>query len=184
MRFLSIDEPSLCDGESREEKPASLRTLNFCRAEVKTLIILFLLFIPFFLQASSCININTAPREELKQIKHIGESRAEQILKIRQEKLFSSLDELENVKGIGSARVADIKTQGLACVKNSEPAQEAIPQKIFKENLAQAKPNSFNPLLLLFIGLIVAIFSGFVILLLSFFMKKKGGDKHSLPFEK
>jgi len=75
--------------------------------------------------ANSCVDINTAPQEELEKIKHIGESRAKQIITLRKEKLFSSVDDLDRVVGIGPARVSDIKQEGLACVlAQAPPSQE------------------------------------------------------------
>ena len=46
------------------------------------------------------------------EIKHIGASRAAQILELRP---FSSLEDLVRVKGIGPQRLADIVDQGRAC---------------------------------------------------------------------
>lgn len=59
------------------------------------------------------ININTASLDELQQIIHIGKDRAEEIIRLRP---FSSLDALTRITGIGPARVADIKTEGIAYV--------------------------------------------------------------------
>jgi len=71
---------------------------------------------------SDCIDINTAPKEELVKIKQIGESRAAQILRLREEKLFSSVDDMDRIAGIGPARITDIKEQGLACISKTETA--------------------------------------------------------------
>ncbi|MDP1538505.1 MAG: lamin tail domain-containing protein [bacterium] len=104
------------------------------------LIVFYLLFFNVALVASSCININTAPKEELKEIRHIGEARAEQIINLRKEKLFSSVDELARVKGIGPARLSDIKEQGLACVHlqpqphsqvQAEPDKSVIEEAVY-----------------------------------------------------
>jgi len=65
---------------------------------------------------SQCVNINTAPQQELRRIVHIDELRAQQIIQLRQERRFASVDELTRVSGIAAARLADIKAQGLACV--------------------------------------------------------------------
>ena len=64
-------------------------------------------------EASGCVNINTASFEELRQIIHIDVDRANQIINLR---TFSSVDSMDRIKGIGPARLADIKAQGLACV--------------------------------------------------------------------
>ncbi|MDO8601245.1 MAG: lamin tail domain-containing protein [bacterium] len=91
----------------------------------------FLFFALFFIApnaiaADSCIDINTASLEELDKIKYIGESRAKQIITLRGEKLFSSVDDLDRVVGIGPAIVANIKQEGLACVQAQTPLAEPI----------------------------------------------------------
>ena len=66
-----------------------------------------------------CININTAGL--LQAIIHIGPERATQILQLRQERPFASVDELVRVRGIAEARLRDIREQGLACVTPADP---------------------------------------------------------------
>src|SRR5699024_3538557 len=61
----------------------------------------------------TCININSASLDELQQIIHIGQARSEAIIDQRP---FRSVDQLTSIKGIGSVRIADIKTEGLACI--------------------------------------------------------------------
>lgn len=60
------------------------------------------------------IDVNSASLEELQEIIHIGESRAEEIMDLRP---FNSLDELTRVTGIGDARLADIIEEGKAYVE-------------------------------------------------------------------
>lgn len=60
------------------------------------------------------VDINTAPKEELLKIKHIGDVRADELITLRP---FSSLDDMDRIKGIGPARVQDIKNEGIACVQ-------------------------------------------------------------------
>jgi competence protein ComEC len=62
------------------------------------------------------VDINRAGFDELQQIIHIGPDRAEQIINLRAQRPFASVDALTRVSGIGPARLADIKAQGLACV--------------------------------------------------------------------
>ena len=61
------------------------------------------------------VDVNSATAEELDQIIHIGPVRAAEMITILP---FTSLDDLVRVNGIGSARLAAIKTQGVACVGN------------------------------------------------------------------
>lgn len=63
--------------------------------------------------SQGCVNINTASFQELQRIIHIGPDRAQQIINLRP---FSSVNAMDRISGIGPARLADIKAQGLACV--------------------------------------------------------------------
>jgi competence protein ComEC len=60
-----------------------------------------------------CIDVNRASIEQLQEIIHIGAARAQDLINLRP---FTSVDDLGRIKGIGPARIADIKSQGLACV--------------------------------------------------------------------
>lgn len=64
---------------------------------------------------TNCIDINTASSQELQRIIHIGPARAESLMMLRP---FRSVDDLTRVSGIGPGRLADIKAQGVACVRN------------------------------------------------------------------
>jgi beta-lactamase superfamily II metal-dependent hydrolase len=64
--------------------------------------------------SGDCIDVNTATKEELTEITQIGEERADELIQFRP---YQSLDELSQINGIGPARVAEIKEQGLACVQ-------------------------------------------------------------------
>ncbi len=58
------------------------------------------------------LDINTATKEELIKVKGIGAKKAERIIAYRDEHgKFNSIDELKNVKGIGSKIVAVIKAE-------------------------------------------------------------------------
>lgn len=54
---------------------------------------------------SSKVNINTATKEQLKNLSGIGDSTAEKIIKYREENgVFSNIEELKNVSGIGESK--------------------------------------------------------------------------------
>lgn len=61
----------------------------------------------------SCVDINTASESDIKQIIHIGDVRAPDVIANRP---YNSVDDLTKIKGIATARIADIKQQGVACV--------------------------------------------------------------------
>ncbi|MCP5467634.1 MAG: helix-hairpin-helix domain-containing protein [Deltaproteobacteria bacterium] len=55
------------------------------------------------------INVNTANVNELMQLPGIGKVKAENIVEMRKEKPFSSLEDLKKVKGIGDKRLESLK---------------------------------------------------------------------------
>lgn len=67
--------------------------------------------------ASHCgpgrVDVNTATKEALMRIVHIGEARAEELIALRP---FSSLDDLKRIRGISDGRLREIEAQGIACV--------------------------------------------------------------------
>lgn len=63
------------------------------------------------------VDINEASKEKLTEIIHIGPSRADQIITLRQEERFGSVDNLTRVSGIGPSRLNDIKNERIACVQ-------------------------------------------------------------------
>lgn len=62
---------------------------------------------------TDCIDLNTATKEALTEIAHIGPERAEEIIKKRP---YHSLKQLKNIKGIGKGRLNDILKEERACV--------------------------------------------------------------------
>jgi len=66
-----------------------------------------------------CVDLNTATETDLQRITQIGRARARQIIALRQQRAFASVDDLVRVEGIATARLAQIKAQGLACVRKS-----------------------------------------------------------------
>jgi len=85
------------------------------------------------------ININAADEELLQNIVQIGPSRAEQIIQLRQESPFYSLDDLSLVSGIAEGTVSQIREEGLACAAPpdetffvEEEPEEETPEKEFE----------------------------------------------------
>lgn len=62
--------------------------------------------------SDTCVNINSASEVEVQRIIHIGPARSQDLIQLRP---YQSVDDLSKIKGIGSARIADILTQGIAC---------------------------------------------------------------------
>lgn len=62
------------------------------------------------LPAVAAVDINTATQSELESVKGLGPAKAKAIITYREAHgKFKSLDDLDNVKGFGSASVAKLK---------------------------------------------------------------------------
>lgn len=74
---------------------------------------LFLLLITLFVftgAAFAAVNINTATQAELETLKGVGPAKAKAIIEYRQKKgSFKSVDDLQNVSGIGPATVQKLR---------------------------------------------------------------------------
>jgi hypothetical protein len=109
--------------------------------------ILILLFI-FLISgvSASCnegqIDINSASAEKLTGIIHIGPSRAEQMITLRP---FDSVDDMIRINGIGEYYLANITTQGLACV-NGQEEDEEVPEEP-EEEVDEELPEIEEPLI-------------------------------------
>ncbi|WP_332629009.1 MBL fold metallo-hydrolase [Halalkalibacter flavus] len=62
---------------------------------------------------ANCIDINSASASEIENIIHIGTERASQLIDLRP---FEDISDLARINGIGPARIAEIKTENLACM--------------------------------------------------------------------
>ncbi|MFA6436763.1 MAG: PKD domain-containing protein [Candidatus Paceibacterota bacterium] len=69
------------------------------------------------------ININQAPADNLDKITQIGPVTVEKIIAERNISLFTSLDDLLRVSGIGETTLTKIKQEGLACVSSTSSPQ-------------------------------------------------------------
>jgi len=78
------------------------------------------------------ININTASATELDKIIYVGPATATKIIDARP---FDSMEDLIRVKGIGNITLEKIKTEGLACVENSEKEKETNTKEINEEEV-------------------------------------------------
>lgn len=61
----------------------------------------------------NCIDLNHATKEELQEIVHIGEARAEAIITLRP---IAGFEELQEIEGIGPQRLEEIITENKACI--------------------------------------------------------------------
>lgn len=61
--------------------------------------------------SSKLININTASQTELESLPGIGPELAERIIEARQQKPFTSLEDLDRVSGIGSAKLKKLQSR-------------------------------------------------------------------------
>jgi competence protein ComEA len=73
--------------------------------------------------------VNKASKEELMQIKGIGEKKADAIMKARKKEKFKNFEALEQVKGVGPALVENIKKD----VKAKEQKKETKKKHAKKE---------------------------------------------------
>lgn len=66
---------------------------------------------------NGCIDINSAFKEELINIVHIGPARADELIQLRP---FISLEQLRLINGISPLRITEIIEEGKACINETE----------------------------------------------------------------
>jgi len=93
------------------------------------LVLLLLVSASAHAQTAPCVDINTASEEQLQRIVHIGPARAKQVIALRAQTPFRTVDELVKVTGIAEARLRDIKAQAIACVRSGtgDPPPTPVP---------------------------------------------------------
>lgn len=105
---------------------------------MKIFLLAIFLLLNLSTSALAAINLNTATFLELEKIKGIGPVKAKAIMDYRrQHGDFNTVDELDNVKGIGESTVAKLKQQlfvpakqKLSKTANPSPAaQQSVQQK-------------------------------------------------------
>ena len=75
-----------------------------------------LLLLPLYAHAQETlrVDVNTASQGQLEVVKHLGPALAERILQARQQGPFRSYADLQQrVKGIGAAKLAQLRAAGL-----------------------------------------------------------------------
>lgn len=77
---------------------------------MKKIIFVFIAILGFSFSAFAAVNINTATEAELETLNGIGPAKAKAIIDYRKKQGgFKSIDELENVEGIGSKTLSNIR---------------------------------------------------------------------------
>lgn len=84
------------------------------------------------------VNINTASQAELEALKGIGPAKAKAIVEYRnQHGLFSSIDELEKVSGIGAGTIQQLRDE---LTVGGETASRRKGEKIVAEQAEETNP--------------------------------------------
>jgi competence protein ComEA len=125
---------------------------------MKKLLLALVTFLSFSLSALAGVNINTATQAELESLKNIGPVKAQAIIDYRKKNGgFKTVDDLNNVPGIGDKTMASLKSEisvsGATTVtasankvaKDAKPAKEAKAAKIADVATPAVKPADVKP---------------------------------------
>jgi competence protein ComEA len=121
---------------------------------MKKVLCLLVISLFFSVNAYSVVNINTASQEELESIKGIGPSKAKAIIDYRKKNgQFKSINDLDNVNGIGAATLEDarkdITLTGKTTVKvkdtDKKKMQAKVDKKANKDQVEKTKKEQTKP---------------------------------------
>jgi competence protein ComEA len=125
---------------------------------MKKMLLALVTFLSFSLSALAGVNINTATQAELESLKNIGPVKAQAIIDYRKKNGgFKTVDELNNVPGIGDKTMQSLKSEisvsGATTVaasanktaKDAKPAKETKAAKIADVATPAAKPADVKP---------------------------------------
>jgi competence protein ComEA len=90
--------------------------------------VIFLTLATTWVFGMSLGTLNAASKEELMQIKGVGEAKAAAIIKERKKGKFKSFDDLERVKGVGPQLASNIKN-GIKAGQKSQKVSKSVTKK-------------------------------------------------------
>lgn len=111
---------------------------------MKKLVLAAILFFSFTLNAFAVVNLNTATPEQLESLKGIGPAKAAAIVEYRKKNgNFKTVDDLNNVPGIGDKTLAKLKPEitvsGTTTAPAAAPAATSTAAPAAKPAAAPAK---------------------------------------------
>jgi competence protein ComEA len=88
---------------------------------MRKIVALLMLCVSFVFAA---INLQTATKEELMEIKGIGDKKADQIIEYRKTNKINEPEDLKNIKGIGDSIVSSVKESNMDTKEKVEKKME------------------------------------------------------------
>jgi competence protein ComEA len=88
---------------------------------MRKIVALLMLCVSFVFAA---INLQTATKEELMEIKGIGDKKADQIIEYRKTNKINEPEDLKNIKGIGDSIVSSVKESNMDTKEKAEKKME------------------------------------------------------------